>query len=129
MIRDRMEDSRGQSVATGWLGRHRLSEVVNRLRREPAWRSNGRNGATLIKSPEMSVVVTVLKPPCVLSGQRHHGPITVHVLQGRVRLGASGETHELSAGEILASDLGLDHAVRPLEEAVVLVSLGGPYTL
>jgi quercetin dioxygenase-like cupin family protein len=112
----------------GNLLRYDLRAEAAALRQEPAWQRGDRNAKTLVKETGFRVVLTTLK-----SGGRlreHQAPtrLTLHCLEGRLRLHTEVETAELAAGELLAVAGGIEHDVEALEDSTFLLTLAGPDT-
>ena len=51
------------------------------------------------------------------------GVVTVHVLQGRLKMSAEGQSHDLTAGQLLVLAPGVRHDVRADEPARMLLTV------
>ena len=51
------------------------------------------------------------------------GVVTVHVLQGRLKMSAEGQSHDLTAGQILVLAPGVQHDVRAEEPTRMLLTV------
>lgn len=100
-----------------------LEQAHEQLRAEPAYEA-GRNAITLRKAPGMQVVLLAQRAGNVLAEHQAAGPISLHVLSGRLRFATVDQTVELSAGTLLALDGGVAHSVEALEDSVALLTLG-----
>lgn len=85
---------------------------------------NGRSASTVYGGHEHVLRQTVI---ALISGERlseHENPgeATLHVLLGRVRLGASGDAWEGSAGDLIIVP-DSRHDLEALEDAVVLLTV------
>lgn len=85
---------------------------------------NGRSALTVFGGHEnvMRQTVIALAAGQKLSEHENPGEATVHVLQGRVRLGSAGEAWEGSPGDLLIVP-DHRHDLEALENAVVLLSV------
>jgi len=101
----------------------RIDEQVERLKKEPAWRSGSRNAITLTKEPALRVVLTVLRKGTRLEEHQARGPLTFQVLSGSVRFKAAGRSLEMGPGELLALESALGHQVEALEDSAFLLTL------
>jgi quercetin dioxygenase-like cupin family protein len=79
--------------------------------------------AALLKTPQLEVIRLVLPAGTEIPSHRAPEAITVHCLEGRVAFISLGKTQELSSGQLLYLPAGVEHAVRGLEDASVLVTL------
>ena len=86
--------------------------------------TNGRSASTVYGGHEHLLRQTMI---ALLSGEKlgeHENPgeATVHVLHGRVRLGAAGDRWDGSAGDLLIVP-DKPHDLEALEDAVVLLTV------
>jgi quercetin dioxygenase-like cupin family protein len=100
-----------------------FDQVAMRLRAEPAWHS-GRNAITLRKAAGLQVVLIAMQMGNRLDEHQAAGPITLHLLSGKVRFGTPDQVVELTPQMALALDGGITHSVEALEESVFLLTLG-----
>ncbi len=99
---------------------------VELLRGEPAWAQGDRNAKTLVKEPDLRVVLTVLKRGASLREHRVPGTATVQILSGRARLHLAGQQVDVSTGGIVSLAGNLPHDLEALEESAVLISIAWP---
>jgi quercetin dioxygenase-like cupin family protein len=98
---------------------------IGRLKSEPAWASGDRHGTSLVKGDGINVALMLLKKGAKLQEHHTRAPITAHVLEGRINFIASGKTHLLTAGMLLALDRAIAHSVEALEESALVLTVGG----
>lgn len=104
----------------------RISEQLERLKREPTWRTGDRNAITLIKEPTLRLVLIALKKGAKLHEHQASGPVTIQAVSGSLRLTIAGQALELRSGEISVLESAIDHEVEALEEAALLLTLVKP---
>ncbi len=100
-----------------------LSHEIQQLRSEPAWQEFDRNAKTLVKNPELRIVLMALKPGARLTEHQAVGAISIQVLSGRVRLHLPSERVELTAGELVAVSPAIRHDLEALESSAVLLTI------
>jgi len=100
-----------------------LQSMVESLRGEPQYASNGRSGVMLVKGPEMRVVLQAMRPGSRLSEHHAPGPITVHMLEGEIEFSERGTVHVLHAGSLLSLPARIPHSVHAVHESVFLLTL------
>ena len=93
------------------------------LAREPEWLSGDRNAVTVVKTANLSVVLTVIKKGAKLCGHEVDGPITIQVLSGAVRFGLGMEAKTLRAGTIIALDRAIPHEIEALENSALILTI------
>jgi quercetin dioxygenase-like cupin family protein len=103
-----------------------VAAELARLRAEESFRGGDRNARTLVAEPELRVVLAALMAGARRRGHRAPGPITIQAVEWWLRIGASGETIELGAGQMLALDRDVPHDIEALEEGAFLPTIGRP---
>jgi quercetin dioxygenase-like cupin family protein len=107
------------------LLRVKLTEQLERLRRESTWRTSGRNAITLIQQPGLCLVLMLLGKGSRIPEHRAAGPLILHVLSGSVTFRASERAEMLESGEFIALEPAIEHEVEALEESACLLTLAG----
>lgn len=92
------------------LGFH-LEDERARLNDPGLLERNGRNARTLVKNGPLRVTLVMLSPGGKIAPHRAAGPISVHILDGDIRFHAAGQAHQLSAGDLLVLDAGVEHDI------------------
>src|SRR5215208_4564249 len=103
-----------------------LAAELEQLRGEDSYRSSDRNAKTLVKEPDLRVVLTAIKDGGRLREHRAPGPVAVQTISGRIRLHAGGQTLELPVGHLLMLEPNLPHDVEALEESAFLLTIAWP---
>jgi quercetin dioxygenase-like cupin family protein len=103
-----------------------LAAETGRLRQEEAWRTTARNAKTLVKYPDLRIVLITMKAGTRMEGHKADGSISVQSLTGRLRLHLPAKTVELLAGNLLTLERAVPHDVEALEESVFLLSISWP---
>ena len=88
--------------------------------------AHGRSGRTLIRDGPLRVNLVSLGPGEAMAEHHAPGPITVQVLEGKIRFTAGGTHHDVHVGELLALGAGTPHAVMSEEGGVFLLTLALP---
>lgn len=86
----------------------------------------GRNSRTLIKAPDLRVLLVTAKKGTIMNEHRADGSVTILAVAGAVRLKLEDTNLELKPGELLGLDRGLWHDVEALSDCVFLVTIGWP---
>jgi quercetin dioxygenase-like cupin family protein len=122
----RRELSRMPSLA-GTLMHFNLPEEVRQLRNQDSWRrGSGRSSKTLVKYPDFHLVLVVMRANTRMNEHHVDARISIHVLEGRIRIRMSGEVVEVSAGELVALDYAIPHDVEAPEESAFLLTISWP---
>lgn len=105
-----------------------IRSEIQKLKDAPAWRQPvGRSSETLVKYEDFRIVLVLMKPASHMNDHHADGPISVHCLQGRIRLHLPNrQTAELGPGDILALERSLEHDVEAIEESAFLLTISWP---
>ncbi|HEX5484162.1 MAG TPA: hemerythrin domain-containing protein [Terriglobia bacterium] len=102
-----------------------LTAEAERLRQEPAW-EHGRNAKTLIKFPDLRVVLTAIRAGQRLTDHRNPGRIYVQTLSGHLRVEALGKEFDLPVGRVVAIDREVPHHIAALDDSTFIVIVAWP---
>lgn len=103
-------------------------DLTAEVARFPPDGDNGRRAETLLKSPDLRVVLVTMRAGAELAEHQAPGSITVQPLKGRFHFDTAGAAQELAPGALISVAGGVRHAVRCLEDGAFLLTLawGGP---
>jgi len=99
---------------------------VERLRGEESWRQSMRNAKTLVKEPDLRIVLIVMRQGGRMEEHRAPGRLSIQTLTGHVRLQVLDQTIDLPAGHVLALDPDVAHDVEALDESAFLLTIAWP---
>src|SRR5678809_1658257 len=90
-----------------------LVSELQQLRGEESWqRETGRSSKTLAKYPDFRIVLVLMRAATHMEEHRAEARISIQVFVGKIRLHLpKREPLELSAGQLLALDCGMQHDV------------------
>jgi quercetin dioxygenase-like cupin family protein len=103
-----------------------LLKEVAELHQEEAWLQTGRNSKTLVKQPDLRIVLLALKKGGRVEKHKADARISIHTLSGHVKLQLPEETVDLPAGHLLALDRTIEHDLEALEESAILLTISWP---
>ena len=120
--------TRGQAeTAVGPCLEFDLPKEIEQLKGEDAWRS-GRNARTLIKTPDLRIVLTVLRANARVDEHRVNGTVAIHTVSGHTCIHAGDRKFDLPAGHLLALAEDLPHDVEAVTDSAFLVTIAWPNT-
>ncbi len=103
-----------------------LAAEVERLHTEESWRGGARNAKTLVKEPDLRIVLIVMRQGGRMEEHRAPGRLSIQTLTGRLRLQVRDQTIDLPAGHVLALDPDIAHDVEALDESAFLLTIAWP---
>jgi len=111
---------------TGPLLQFDLVAETEQLRQEDAWTTTLRNAKTLVKYPDLRVVLIALKAGIRMVGHKADGSISIQGLTGKLKLHLPQQTVEVLAGRLLTLERDLPHDVEALEDSSFLLTISWP---
>src|SRR5579859_6452265 len=114
---------REDRVLTGPAITFSIDDEINRLKQEPEWLSGSRNSVTLVKTSNLSLVLTAIRKNASLCGHEVHGPITLQVLSGTIVFGVSNKPSTLKAGAVIVLDKAIPHDIQAVEDSELLLTI------
>ena len=109
------------------LLRFNLSKELQPLRNEDSWqRETGRSSKTLAKYPDFHIVLVLMKANTQMNEHHVDARISIHLLQGKIRVHLPDQKVEVTAGELLVLDYGIPHDVEALQESAFLITISWP---
>ena len=104
-----------------------LAEEIRQLRQGESWlRGTGRSSKTLVKHPDLRIVLGLMQPNTVMHEHEATARISVQSISGHIRLRLPDRTVELPAGHLLTLDQCIPHDVEAEQESAFLLSLSWP---
>jgi quercetin dioxygenase-like cupin family protein len=102
-------------------------EEIKQLHREESWhQETGRSSKTLVKYPDLRIVLIAMKAKTRMHDHKTTGRISVQTISGHIRLHLLERIADLPAGNLVALDQCLEHDVEALEESAFLLSIFWP---
>jgi quercetin dioxygenase-like cupin family protein len=101
-----------------------LGAVDRDMRREDAYLREGHTARTLVREPDLRVVLVAMKAGARIAEHRANETASIHALSGQIRLRLLDKIVELPAGRLLIIERGLRHDVEAIEESAFLLTLG-----
>src|ERR1700751_3713276 len=107
--------------------RFNLSDELRHLREADSYqRESGRSSRTLAKYPDFRVVLVLMKANSEMKEHHADARISIHTLQGKIRIRLPGEKIELSAGNCWRSTMEYTTMSRRFEESAFLITIAWP---
>jgi quercetin dioxygenase-like cupin family protein len=127
--------SRGSSVGhesidgtlSGSVLQFNLASELDQLHRDEAWlHPTGRSSKTLVKYSDLRIVLITMKANTRMHEHTAAGRMSVHTLNGHIRLHLPGRVVDLPAGHMLTLDQCVSHDVEAAEDSAFLLTLSWP---
>ena len=99
-----------------------IPAFVSQLKDEKAWDKNDRNGITVFKSDNMTIVITALQKKAEIKNNSVDGFLSVHILKGKVRFTTPDGDIDANKNKMIAFHPGICHSIRAKSNAVLLIT-------
>lgn len=101
-----------------------LGAIAEELRSEEAYLREGHTARTLVRTPDLRIVVIALKAGETISEHRASVTVSVQTLSGHVQLQLPDRTVDVPEGRLLAMGAGLSHDVYAEKDSTFVLTLG-----
>jgi quercetin dioxygenase-like cupin family protein len=104
-----------------------LASELEQLHRDESWlHPTGRSSRTLVKYPDLRILLIAMKANTRMHEHTAAGRISVHTLNGHIRLHLPERVVDLPAGNLLVLDQCVSHDVEAYEDSAFLLTLSWP---
>lgn len=100
-----------------------IPAFIDQIKREKAWEKNDRNGITVFKSSELTLVITALQAAAVLDHNNVEAHMTIQVIEGNVRVTTTDGDVEMSNGNMIAFHPGIRHTINAVTDVILLITI------
>ncbi len=97
---------------------------IGRLRHGRTYDNGGPSGRTLLKQPDLRIVLIALRSGGHMEEHSASGPCSIHAIEGRVRVHLASGPIELGRGGLLAMESAVRHDVEAVEDSAFLLTIG-----
>lgn len=116
----------GETLGTPILQCDLLAEIESLHKEDPWTQGTGPSSKTLIKHPDLRIVLLAMKKNMVMREHKTEARISVQTLAGHVRLKLPDRTVDLPTGHLLVLDRNVPHDVEAEEDSAFLLTLSRP---
>jgi quercetin dioxygenase-like cupin family protein len=102
-----------------------LVEEIQHLQARKPWPKKVTSNL-LLKSEDLRILLIGMESGARLEEHHNDGRISIHVLEGEVKMRVQQQSQHFSAGQILALDRSIQHDVEATEDSVLLVTIAWP---
>ena len=98
-----------------------LLDVAQQLRGSDEYATNGRTAQTVVKAPEMNLVLVVVAADAKLAEHQAPASATLVMLDGRITFSSEDAESQLGAGQAVAFAAAVPHSVSGVEDSAFLL--------
>ncbi|MGH9680555.1 MAG: cupin domain-containing protein [Candidatus Acidiferrales bacterium] len=112
---------------SGPLFQFDMASELNQLHRDESWQNlTGRSSKTLVKYPDLRIVLISMKANTRMHEHTAEARISVHSLNGHIRVHLPERVVDLPAGQLLVLDQSMPHDVEAVDDSAFLLTLSWP---
>src|ERR1017187_10416496 len=112
---------------SGTLLQFDLATELDQLHRDESWlQTTGRSSKTLVKYPDLRIVLIAMEANTRMHEHTAAGKISGYALNGHIRIHLPEQVVDLPAGHLLALDQCVPHDVEASEDSAFLLTLSWP---
>jgi quercetin dioxygenase-like cupin family protein len=106
-----------------------VASELDHLHQDESWlHPTGRSSKTLVKHPDLRILLIAMKANTRMHEHTAAGRISVHTINGHIRVHLPKQVVDLPAGHLLALDQCVPHDVEATEDSAFLLTLSWPET-
>ena len=102
-----------------------IKKFSRQLLEEKAWKKNDRNGITVFKTDDLTMVLTWLHEGAVIMDNLVERLIIIQVLKGAIDFTVQNGSTRLEKRQIITVHAGVGHAIRAMEDTLLLIITKG----
>jgi quercetin dioxygenase-like cupin family protein len=99
-----------------------LPAFIAQVKDEKSWEKNDRNGITVFKSEGITIVISALKDGAVIKDNTVNGFLTLHVLNGKVRIETLEGDVEVGENNLVTFHPSVPHSIEARTDSVLLLT-------
>jgi quercetin dioxygenase-like cupin family protein len=100
-----------------------IPAFTDQIKREKAWEKNDRNGITVFKSSELTLVITALQAAATIEQNNVSAHMTIQVLEGDARIATADGDVDMRNGNMIAFHPGIQHTVHAITDVILLITI------
>jgi len=99
-----------------------IPDFIRQLKEEPAWKKNDRNGITVFKTDNLTMVLTVLHNRATIQDNKVDGLVTLQVIEGMLRVNTIDGDIDLKEKQLISLHSNEPHSIEALSDCAFLLS-------
>ncbi len=100
-----------------------LSDHVEQIKNETAWKDNDRNAITLFKSDKLRIVLIALHRKAEMKTEKPENILSVQVLKGKINVIADTANNEAVKNQVVALHAKVPYVIKALKKSTLLLTL------
>src|SRR5205085_8908097 len=94
-----------------------IPHYLDMIKNEKAWLEGDRNGITVFKNEDISVVITMLEKNARLDDVQMKGYTSLYLLKGKIAMQAGDDKKDANAGDLMIFHPSITYSIEAIEES------------
>jgi quercetin dioxygenase-like cupin family protein len=99
-----------------------IPSYVRQIKEEKAWEKNDRNGITVFKSTNITMVITILHKDSEICDNELDGFLSIQVLDGNVRITTPDGDIDVIKNQVITFHPHIKHSIEATAESIILLT-------
>lgn len=99
-----------------------IPSYISQIKEEKAWEKNDRNGITVFKSGNITIVITALQSGASITENKINGFLTLQILEGNARIATPDGDIEAIKNQVVTFHPGIPHSIEALSDVIILLT-------
>lgn len=104
-----------------------LAAAAEELRQGETWKDTGHNAKTLLRGPDLRLVLISMKACDRIREHKTGERVTIHTVSGHVRVHVAKGTLDLPVNTMVILEPSLEHDVEALVDSSILMTITWPH--
>lgn len=100
-----------------------LSEHIEQIKNENAWKDSDRNAITLFKSDKLRIVLIALHRKAEMKTEKPENILSIQVLKGKINVIADNIINEAGKDQLMALHAKVPYVIKALKKSIFLLTL------
>jgi quercetin dioxygenase-like cupin family protein len=99
-----------------------IPSYVRQIREEKSWEKNDRNGITVFKSTDITIVITAMQKGATIKDNSVNGFLTLQILKGNLRISTLEGDIDATDHQMITLHPNIPHSIEALADTIILLT-------
>jgi quercetin dioxygenase-like cupin family protein len=99
-----------------------IPAFIRQVKKEKTWKESDRNGITIFKSDNITVVITILKAGAKISNNTIDDFLMVQILDGEAEISTTEGEFKAEKKNAVTFHAGIEHSITATKETILLLT-------
>ena len=99
-----------------------IPSYINQIKEEKSWEKNDRNGITVFKSQDTTIVITALQKGATIEDNSVNGFLTLQLLKGNARIRLTDGDIDITEHQLITLHPNVVHSLEAMTDTIILLT-------